>query len=511
MPSGHLVPFRPTPHSTARLWLTITGLEYLDMNPSLNPSPIKFGTSGWRGLIADDFTFANVRLAVTAVADHVNSKTKNPTILVGYDPRFCSEEFSKLAVDILNRRGIRTLLCDTFTPTPAIAYEIMRRKLDGAINFTASHNPAQYHGLKFSSADAGPALPEVTKDIEARVGKMIENDGPFPAKPVTNPDNQRASNEMVNLRETYLQRLEQLVRFDVLRKSKGHFVIDALHGCGAGYLDNVLTRNGIAAQTMRLNRDCLFDGTGPDVSGPNLAPLRKTVLESAAIAGLATDGDADRFGVIDRDGKWIQPNHILALLYDYLVETREWHMPAARSVATTEMMDAVAKSHGQKIYQTPVGFKYIGQLIREDKIAMGGEESAGLTIRAHVPEKDGILACLLVAEMLAARGTSIEQQVKTLFKKLGREFWPVRENFHLTDEQKANAVRRVAIDTSELLGRKILSVDRTDGAKFVFNDGSWMLVRLSGTEPLLRLYVEADSSDASTKLTGEAKDWLLQG
>ena len=481
------------------------------MNTSPNPSPIKFGTSGWRGLIADDFTFANVRLAVTAIADHVNSKTKNPTLLVGYDPRFYSEEFSQLAADILNQHGIRTLLCDTFTPTPAIAYEITRRKLDGAINFTASHNPAQYHGLKFSSADAGPALPEVTKDIEARVAKMVEKDGPFPVKPATTSGEKRAANEMVNIREAYLQRLEQLVRFDALRQAKTHFVYDALHGCGAGYLDNVLTRNGIAVQAMRLNRDTLFDGTGPDVSEPNLAPLRKAVLDSVAIAGLATDGDADRFGVIDRDGTWIQPNHILALLYDYLVETRQWLMPAARSVATTEMMDAVAKSHGQKIYQTPVGFKYIGQLIREDKIAMGGEESAGLTIRGHVPEKDGILACLLVAEMVAARGTSIEQQVMALFKKLGREFWPVRENFHLTDEQKANAVRRVAIDASTILGRKILSVDRTDGAKFVFEDGSWMLVRLSGTEPLLRLYVEAPSLEASTKLTGEAKNWLLHG
>src|ERR1700737_1038593 len=178
--SGISFPSRRPLSPVVHLRLSIRGLEYLPMNPSPNASPIKFGTSGWRGLIADDFTFANVRLAVAAIADHVNSKTKNPTILVGYDPRFYSEEFSQLAVDILNRHGIRTLLCDTFTPTPAIAYEITRRKLDGAINFPASHNPAQYHGLKFSSADAGPALPEVTKDIEARVSKMVEKDGPFP-------------------------------------------------------------------------------------------------------------------------------------------------------------------------------------------------------------------------------------------------------------------------------------------------------------------------------------------
>src|SRR3981081_1186394 len=334
--------------------------------PAMAVSPIKFGTSGWRGLIADDFTFATVRLAVTAIADHINAKTKNPTVLVGYDTRFYSEEFSQLAVEILQQHKIRTLLCETFTPTPAVAYEIMRRKLDGAINFTASHNPAQYPRVKFSSGDAGPAVPDVTKDIEARVLTMIEKDG-WSDELAKSSREKRAPSEMVNLRETNLARLEQLVRFEVIKGSKKSFLTDALHGCGAKYLDGVLTRNGVPVQTMRTNRDCLFDGTGPDVSEESLAPLRKAVTESGASAGLATDGDADRFGIIDSDGTWVQPNHILALLYDYLVETRGWNMPAARSVATTQMVDAVARAHGQSTYQTPVGFKYIGQLIREDK------------------------------------------------------------------------------------------------------------------------------------------------
>ncbi len=473
-------------------------------------SPIKFGTSGWRGLIADDFTFANVRLAVTAIAEHVKSKASRPTILVGYDTRFYSEEFSQLAVDILEHRGIRTLLCETFTPTPAVAFEIMRRKLDGAINFTASHNPAQYHGLKFSSADAGPALPEVTKDIEARVAEMISKDGP---NPVSHGPGMRGKNslaEKVNLRESYLKRLEEFVDFGTLARAKSKFIVDALHGCGAGYLDRTLADHGIHVQALRTDRDCLFDGTGPDVSEENLVPLRRAVADSGATAGLATDGDADRFGIVDRDGTWIQPNLILALVYDYLLETRNWNMPAARSVATTQMIDAAAKSRGQTVFQTPVGFKYIGQLIREDKIALGGEESAGLTIRGHIPEKDGILACLLVAEMIAARGASIREQVRAMFRKLGREFWPVRENLHLTDEQKANAIKKVAVDASTLLGRKVVSTDRTDGAKFVFEDGSWMLLRLSGTEPLLRLYVEAESAAASAKLTSEATRWVLE-
>ena len=478
----------------------------------MTTSPIKFGTSGWRGLIADDFTFGTVRLALHAIAGHLKNKTANPTVLVAYDTRFYSEEFSALAVSVLKEHGIKTLLCETFTPTPAVAYEIERRKLDGAINFTASHNPAQYHGLKFSGADAGPALPEVTKDIEARAAKMLGKDGsnPFAFAGHEAHGVKDGRQEKVNLRGAYLKRLNELVRFDVMKKANLKLVADALHGCGAGYLDKALADHGIDVKAIRIERDCLFEGSGPDVSEQNLGKLANAVKEHRAMAGLATDGDADRFGIVDGDGTWIQPNLILALVYDYLVETRGWKMPAARSVASTQMVDAIARFHGQTTYQTPVGFKYVGQLIREDKIALGGEESAGLTIRGHVPEKDGILACLLVAEMTAARRASISEQIRAMFKRLGREFHPVRENLHLSDEQKANTVRKVAVDASTLLGRKVVSVDRTDGAKFVFDDGSWILVRLSGTEPIVRLYVEAESAAATAKLKRQASEWILK-
>src|SRR5690349_2125690 len=447
-------------------------------------SPIKFGTSGWRGLIADDFTFANVRLAVRAIAEHLTERKKRPSVVVGYDTRFYSEEFSALAVGILQGQGIHTLLCETFRRRPAIAFEIQRRKLDGGINFTASHNPRHYNGLNFSGRDAGPARREWKRKKDA--------------------------GETVNLRAEYLKRLKELVRFEVIQKAKIKVVTDALHGAGAGYLDKALADHGIAVTARRTERDCLFGGSGPDVDEKNLAPLGKAVKESGAKVGLATDGDADRFGIVDGDGTWIQPNLILALVYDYLVETRGWKMAGARSVASTQMVDAVAKAHGQTTYQTPVGFKYIGQLIREDKIALGGEESAGLTIRGHVPEKDGILACLLVAEMIAARGASISEQIQQLFKKVGRSFAPTRENLHLTDEQKAAAIQKSKTDASTLLGRRVKSVDRTDGAKFAFEDGSWMLLRLSGTEPLLRLYVEAENAAASVKLASEATKWVLQ-
>src|SRR5260221_5435081 len=365
-------------------------------------SPIKFGSSGWRGLIADDFTFANVRLAVRAIAEHLTEKKKHATVLGGYDTRFYSEEFSALAVRILQEHGIHTLLCETFTPTPAIAYEIQRRKLDGAINFTASHNPAQYYGLKLSTADAGPALPEVTKDIEARVARILAKEGASAGSASHDGHGKTDAGETVNLRSDYLKRLKELVRFEVIQKAKLKIVTDALHGAGAGYLDKALADHGIAVTARRTERDCLFGGSGPDVDEKNLASLGKALKENGARVGLATDGDADRFGIVDGDGTWIQPNLILALVYDYLVETRGWKMAAARSGATTQMVEGGAKAHGQGTDPTPVGLKYIGQLICEDKIALVCEERAGLTIRGHVPGKDGILACLLVAEMTAA-------------------------------------------------------------------------------------------------------------
>ena len=284
---------------------------------------------------------------------------------------------------------------------------------------------------------------------------------------------------------------------------------DALHGCGAGYLDKVLSTHGIDVRALRTNRDVLFDGSGPDVSEENLRPLRDAVLAKKAAVGLATDGDADRFGILDSDGTWMQPNHILGLVYDYLVETRGWKMPAARSVATSHLLDAVARHHGTTVIQTPVGFKYIGELIQRDQIALGGEESAGMTIRGHVPEKDGILACLLVAEMIAVRRASLAAQLRALFKKVDCEFWPQRANLHLPEDVKLRAVNRMQENFSTFLGRRVKNLDRTDGLKMEFPDGSWVLLRLSGTEPLMRVYTEAATHKESLKLASETQAWVM--
>jgi len=468
---------------------------------------IRFGTSGWRAIIADEFTFANVRLAVSAIAEHVRTLKHTSTLIVGHDTRFFSEEFARTAADVLQAQGVSVLFCDAPAPTPAIAYEILRRKTDGAINFTASHNPAEYHGLKFSSEDGGPALPAVTKDIEARVARLAGKQKPL-AHEVAAFDDSREY-EKISSREPYLKRLGELVDFKKISAAKLKIVCDVLHGCGAGYLDRVLEEHKVQPTTLRTDRDVLFDGSGPDVSEENLAPLKRAVVEAKANVGLATDGDADRFGILDSDGKWISPNQILALLYDYLVETRGWKLGVARSVATTHLVDAVARSHGQTTFQTPVGFKYIGELIKQDKIALGGEESAGLSIRGHVPEKDGILACLLVAEMMAYRETTLAEQIRALFKRVGAEFWPLRMNLHVSDEVKARSVELFKKEHSSLLNRKVTQIDRTDGVKIVFEGGSWFLVRASGTEPLLRLYTEAASVEASAHLAREVREWIF--
>jgi alpha-D-glucose phosphate-specific phosphoglucomutase len=465
-------------------------------------NPIRFGTSGWRALIAEDFTFANVRVAVAAIAEHVRRRAKSPVLIVGHDTRFLSEEFARVASEVLRAHSIRVLLCAGPAPTPAIAYEILRRKTDGAINFTASHNPAEYQGLKFSSADGAPALPEVTKDIEARAAKIART------SPSDAPDEGRDGAESIDPHGPYLARLRELVRFSILREAKLKIVCDPLHGCGAGYLDRVLTEEGIRASAMRTNRDVLFAGHGPDVAEKNLAALAQAVRETGANVGLATDGDADRFGIVDADGAFVSPNHILALVYDYLVESRGWRLGAARSVATTHLLDAVARHHGLPIHETPVGFKYIGEFIKQDSIALGGEESAGLTIRGHVPEKDGILAGLLVAEMVAARRAPLAEQLKTLFAKVGGEFWPIRENLQLGEAVKARTVARTMSDVREFQGRRVARLDRTDGMKLIFSDGSWLLLRLSGTEPILRVYAEAPKPEASRRLVADAKKWM---
>jgi alpha-D-glucose phosphate-specific phosphoglucomutase len=466
---------------------------------------IKFGTSGWRAIVAEEFTFENIQRAVHGISRYVAARnSKAPKVIVGRDPRFLGETFVAMAAEVLSSYHITPLVIAEAAPTPAISYAVTQAKADGAINFTASHNPPEYNGIKFSTSDGAPALPEATKSIEAEIAAYDQ--GGMSQRPVDTQVKKEA--QSIDPRRMYLSRLHEIVDFDVIKKAGLKIAFDPLWGAARGYSDALLRESGVEVATVHDYRDVLFGGHAPEPDDHLLEDLRQKMRDMGAGIGIATDGDADRFGIVDQDGTFVQPNYIIALLFDYLVETRGWRNGVAKSVATTNLVNALAEKHKIQLYETPVGFKYIGELIKEDKIAIGGEESAGLSIRKHVPEKDGVLAGLLCCEMVARRGASLGQQLNTLFAEVG-SFYPLRENFHLTPDIKAKFTEKLRRDPSDFHGSKVASVVRTDGLKLVLADGSWVCYRLSGTEPVVRAYTEARSQEGLEKLSAAAKAWIF--
>jgi alpha-D-glucose phosphate-specific phosphoglucomutase len=465
---------------------------------------IKFGTSGWRAVMAEEFTFANVRRAVGGIARYVASqKPKGARVIVGRDPRFLGETFCSMAAEILAAQGIAPLVVAEPAPTPAFAHAVIHNKADGVINFTASHNPPEYNGIKFSTADGCPALPEVTKKIEAEI---VAGDSAAPAKAASGTPAAQAS---LDPKPAYLKRLAEIIDLEVIRKAKLRVAFDPMWGAARGYSDELLRSAGVQVSTVHDYRDVLFGGHAPEPDDHLLEALRKQMRETGAQIGIATDGDADRFGIVDSDGTFLQPNYVIAVLFDYLVESRGWKNGVAKSVATTNLINALAKLHGVELHETPVGFKYIGELIMQDKIAIGGEESAGLSIRHHVPEKDGLLAGLLCCEAVARRGRSLGEQLKALCNQVG-SFHPERQNFRLTAEVKAKFTEKLKSDPRDFCGHPVTEVVRTDGLKLVFADGSWVCYRLSGTEPVVRVYTEARSEEGLKKLSTAAKHWIFE-
>lgn len=463
---------------------------------------IRFGTSGWRGIIADDFTIANVRRSVTGIGRYVISqKQSGAQVIVGRDPRYMGERFAEMATEILAGFGIKPLVISEPAPTPAIAFEVLRVKADGAINFTASHNPPEYNGIKFSTPDGAPALPEVTKKIESLI--------PADREPVTLPSaTDKPAAAQIDPRPPYLARLKEIVDLTLITKSGIKVAFDPLWGAARGYPDHLLREAGIEVATVHDERDVLFGGHAPDPEGHLLNDLREKMKANGAHLGIATDGDADRFGIVDQDGTFIHPNYVVAILFDYVVESRGWKNGVGKSVVTTNMVDALAEHYGVELHETPVGFKYLGELIKADRIAIGGEESAGLSIRHHVPEKDGILAGLLCCEAVAQRKQSLLAQIHVLFNKVG-SFYPQRENFHLTPEAREKFTRKMQSDPVELDGRKVSQIVRTDGLKLIFSDGASVCYRVSGTEPVVRVYSEARSESDLTKLATAAREWIF--
>ncbi len=469
---------------------------------------IKFGTSGWRGVIADDFTFERVRIVTQAISDHIISQgLKDRGVIVGYDSRFMSELFAAEAVKVLAANGIRSYISPRNVPTPVVSFEIIRRKAAGGINFTASHNPPEYNGLKFSPSWGGPALPETTKDIEARANALMDKNS-ISCMPISEAKNKGLVEE-VDMRKAYLDDLRKKVDIDQIRKARLKVAVDILYGTGRDYLDAALIDLGCSVTVLHGNRDPLFGGRPPDPSEENLSELSALVKKGKYDLGLAVDGDADRFGIVDSDGTYINPNQTLALVLDYLCRSRGWKGGAARSIVTTHLVDAVAKKHGIEVYETGVGFKYIGDLLVQGKIIFGGEESAGLTIKDHVPEKDGIIACMLVSEMVARERKTLKEMLKNLYREVGY-IVDHRINIRVSDADRAAVEERLSQPITELDGLRVKGKKTTaDGTKYMLEDDSWVLMRMSGTEPVVRVYVESGSEERVRSLVEAGRTFIL--
>ena len=472
-------------------------------------SQIKFGTSGWRGIFCEEFTLENVRVVVQAIADHLHAEgLADRGLVVGYDARFMGADFSRETARVLAGAGIKSYFCDRDTPTPVIAHELLRRNAAGAINFTASHNPYNYSGIKFSPVSGGPALPATTNDIESRANAML---GEIVFKSMDlNTAAEKGLFEEIDPREDYFETLKELIDFKAIAEAGMTIAVNPLFGSGRGYLDRILEEGGVKVIKINDHLDPYFGGKPPEPAEDYMQDFIGLIKGIFSIVlGLATDGDADRFGIIDSDGVYIEPNYILALLFDYMIRRKGLRGDAARSVATSHLVDAVAAHHGVKVLETPVGFKFIGEYISDDKILIGGEESAGLTIKGHVPEKDGILACLLVAEMVAVEKRSLRELLSDLYSRVG-EIYTKRINIHLSPQLESTLPDKLSNPPAKIGELKIVEVIRIDGSKYLLEDGSWLLFRKSGTEPVVRLYAETNSFESLSKLIELGREFILR-
>ena len=461
---------------------------------------IKFGTSGWRGVIADDFTFDGVRRVTNAISQYIKKQNKtNNKVVVGYDTRFLSDDFAKVASCVLASNGIKALFCSRNTPTPVISYEIIRTKASGGINFTASHNPANYNGIKFSPAWGGPALPETTNVIETFANASVQSE----IKDVSFQDGVKSGLiEVINPKPFYFKKIKQLIDFKAIKKANLKIATDLLYGTGAGYLDDLLDEAGIKQKVINQKRDVLFGGHAPEPSEDNLGQLSAIVKKESCHLGLATDGDADRFGILDSDGTYINPNETIALLLYHMIKSRGLKSGVvARSVMTTHLIDKIAQKFGIEVRETPVGFKYIGEIMVKEgsNFIIGGEESGGLTITNHVPEKDGIAACLLMAELYAHTKKPLRKTLEEIFALVGKVV-SGRKNFHLTQSAIEQLKYKLNAGVKEFAGLSVINTITIDGYKFILSDGSWVAIRVSGTEPVVRFYAEAQSNVKLNKL-----------
>ncbi len=474
----------------------------------MSVTQIRFGTDGWRAIIAEDYTFANVRYCAEGTARYLKAAgLAGRGVVIGFDTRFSSAEFAAAAAEVMAAHGLKVHLCDRAAPTPVACHAVIERKAGGAVIITASHNPAAYNGFKFKPDYGGSAPPAVVDELERQIG-LVQQDAP-PRRLKLAQAMTEGLVECFNPREAYDRHVARLIDLGRIRAAGIDVLVDAMHATGAGILTELLAGGQTRVTEIRAEANPAFPGlTAPEPIARNLAPLMAAVSERRASVGLATDGDADRLGLVDEAGGFVDQLKTFALLSYYLLEYAGERGPLVRSITSTRMIDRLGALYAVPVHETPVGFKYLGPKMMETGAITAGEESGGYAFGRHLPERDGCFAGLLILDLMACSGKTLSQLLQEMFAKVGEHFYD-RLDVHLEPGQREQAIARVAAARPDVIaGRKVLRKDAIDGFRFEL-DGGWLLVRPSGTEPLLRIYTElTDASlvrpvlDAGRELAG---------
>jgi phosphomannomutase len=465
---------------------------------------IRFGTDGWRGLIGEDFSFDNVRRIAAAIAQYVRKESSARSgLIIGYDTRFLSPEAAQVATEEVAAAGIPVFLADQATPTPAISYAVVARQTSGAIVITASHNPYRWNGVKFKAAYGGSASPAIMKRVEACLSRVSKT-GARARRAIDAPI------EKVDLVSPYLEELKTLVHLDRIRAAGLRFVIDPLYGAARGCLARLFEEARIPYQEIHGEHNPLFPGVNPEPIEPHVEGLRRAVLGAGFDAGFATDGDADRVGAIDHEGTFVDSHKIFSILLRHLVEDLGLNGEVVKTFSTTQMIDKLAQKHNLPLHITPIGFKYICDLMLTRDILIGGEESGGIAVKGHLPERDGILNSLLLAQVMAEKSRGLGDLIRDLSQEFGPHEY-ARVDLEIERDTAHRIVRHVAQrKIRNMGGLEVTSVEDLDGAKMIFGETAWLLVRASGTENLLRLYAEAPNRDQVRTLLDAMTEFARQ-
>ncbi|MGB0006502.1 MAG: phosphoglucomutase/phosphomannomutase family protein [Candidatus Sulfotelmatobacter sp.] len=468
---------------------------------------IKFGTDGWRGIIADDFTFDNVRKVAGAIASYVlKYENAGRGVVIGYDTRFASQTAAQVTSEVIAAAGIPVKLANDYTPTPAVSYAVKQGGAAGGVMITSSHNPWNWNGVKFKGNFGGSATPAIMKKVEDEL------------RAEAMPQGTKAAIEEVDLKPPYVAAVCRFADLDLIGRAKFKIAIDSMYGSGRGILARIFAERGVQHVTIRQEVNPLFPGINPEPIEPHVALLQQTVVRERCDAGLATDGDADRIGAVAEDGSFVDSHKIFCVLLRWLLERKKWSGDVVRAFNTTRMLDRIAAKHGRKLYETKIGFKYTADLMMEHDILIGGEESGGIGYSRFLPERDGVLNSLLLANVMAEEGKPLGQLVADLQHEFGPHYYG-RRDLHIADEVKQSAIRRARDEGTQTLGSyRVRKKENLDGVKFFLDaptngNGAeaWILFRASGTEPLLRAYAEASSPELVREILRAAEDFVRKG